>query len=418
MIGRRPVLLGLLGSLGATALRAGEAEPSFRRGIAIHSLLNWGHRRPVNPGHYADDPFAGPEHRLPDALLANVAAAGFDFVRLTLDPGPFLDLDGRPRDALDRQLLATIQWLRGFGLAVLVDLHPNTQVRAYDPVTWLGSEADPMVARYIALLRRTARLLNGLGTPAVAFELMNEPPFGYHPAGARRWQSLLQIFHDAARTEAPALRLVLTGARGGSAAGLLDLDPAPFRGSSVLYSFHYYEPHVFTHEGVVADGDGTRSWRYMSDLPYPTGRVPREVVLATVASNVDQDAGLDPGARGRALQAALATADDYLASGFGPARVAADFDGVLDWARANEVDPRSVLLGEFGVTRTYGRYRAADPVSRAAWLHDVRTAAETRDFHWALWELKGSGGMATVETDDATVLDRATIEALGLKAGS
>ncbi len=418
MIARRPFLAGLIGSLGATALKAGAAAPAFRRGIAIHSLMNWGHRRPDRPRHYTDDPFSGAEHMLPDALLANVAAAGFDFVRLTLDPGPFLDLDGPPRDALDRRLLATIRRLHGFGLAVLVDLHPNTQVRTYDPVTWLGSESDPMVARYTALLRRIARLLGGLGTPSVAFELMNEPPYGYHPAGARRWQSLQRSFHDAARAEAPALRLVLTGARGGSPAGLLDVDPAPFRGSAVFYSFHYYEPHVFTHEGVMADEDGTRSWRYMSDLPYPTDRVPREVVLATIASNVDQDTGLDPDARSGALRAALATADDYLASGFGPAQVAKDFDGVLGWARSSGVDPGSILLGEFGVTRTYGRYRAADPVSRAAWLHDVRTAAETRGFRWALWELKGSGGMATVETDEATTLDGATLQALGLKEGT
>ena len=132
--------------------------------------------------------------------------------------------------------------------------------------------------------------------------------------------------------------------------------------------------------------------------------------------NVDADATLDPAARRRALGRAERAAEDYLDSDAGPRRIAADFDAVLGWARRWGVPAGAVLLGEFGVTRTYGRYRAADAVSRAAWLRDVRAAAEARGFGWALWELVGTGGMATVVEDGATSLDPATLRALGLRA--
>jgi hypothetical protein len=56
----------------------------------------------------------------------------------------------------------------------------------------------------------------------------------------------------------------------------------------------------------------------------------------------------------------------------------------LNWTMQHGVDHRSMLFGEFDVTRTYGRYRASDVASQEAWLRDVRTAAEPRAFRWAL----------------------------------
>jgi hypothetical protein len=415
MIDRRTLVAGIVAA--ATCCTAAEAQrgrPSFCRGVSIDNLVYWGRLRAGDPGHYANEPFAGPEHTLPDALLANVVTAGFDFVRLTVDPGPFLDLEGQAREALDGLLAHTLGRLRRFGLAVMVDLHPNTQVRAYDPVTWLTSVSDPMFARYLALVRHIARLLGDRMDAGIAFELMNEPPYGYDRSSARRWQAMLETLHDAARAQAPDTVLVLSGARGGSAGGLADVDPAPFRGSRVLYAFHYYEPHVFTHQGVPSDGQGTRSWRYMSDLPYPPAEGSRAATLAKVESNVRSDVALDPAARMRALRQAENVAEAYLASDAGPERVATDFDAVLAWAWRGGVEASAILLGEFGVTRTYGPYRAAGAQARADWLRDVRTAAERRGFGWALWELVGSGGMASVTADGAVTLDDGTLRALGL----
>jgi hypothetical protein len=71
------------------------AAGSFRRGIGVHSLMNWGATEPGRPNLYTFRPFSGPDYDLPMPLLREVATAGFDFYRLTLDPGPFLQLTGR-----------------------------------------------------------------------------------------------------------------------------------------------------------------------------------------------------------------------------------------------------------------------------------------------------------------------------------
>ena len=411
----RALLIAALLLAGLASAVHAAPGTGFRRGIGVHSMLNWGRTDPANPGRYAAEPFSGAAYELPDAVIRNVASAGFDFIRLTLDPGPFLQLEGAARDALDARLAATVRRFLAAGLAVMVDLHPNTQVPRYDPVNWLRSTEDPVYQRYVLLVRRTAGLLAGLDSRAVAFELMNEPPYGYDQASVRRWQTMCEGLHAAVRSVAPDLLVVLTGAHGGDREGLIALDPTPFRSSRVLYSFHYYEPYPFTHQGVVSGEKGSAMWRYFSQMPYPAASLPAALVLDAVRANVEGDATLGAAARRAALAEAQAQTRAYLATGFDGARIARAFDEVTDWARRNGIPADRIFLGEFGATRTYGRYRAADPVSREVWLRDVREAAESRGFGWSIWELKGYGGMALLADDEATRLDRGSLRALGLK---
>ena len=134
------------------------------------------------------------------------------------------------------------------GFCVLVDFHPVSQVPKYAPEKLVQAEDDPLFIAYAGVIGRTAHLLATLHTNRVALEVMNEPQYGWDPATTVRWQRLLEHLHREARAEAPDLLLVLTGARGGDIKGLLALNPEPFKRSRVLYSFHYYEPHDFTHQ--------------------------------------------------------------------------------------------------------------------------------------------------------------------------
>ncbi|MDR7037937.1 hypothetical protein J2X36_002690 [Methylobacterium sp. BE186] len=410
-------LLLALALLAGFAPAVGAASPGtgFRRGVGVHTMLNWGRLDPADRTRYAAEPFSGESYALSDAVIRNVAAAGFDFVRLTLDPGPFLQLEGAARDALDARLTATVRRFLSAGLAVVVDLHPNTQVPRYDPVNWLRSTEDPIFLRYVELVRRTARLLGGLGSAAVAFEPMNEPPYGYDSSSVRRWQTMCERLHATIRGEAPDLLVVLTGAHGGDRFGLIALDPAPFRGSRVLYSFHFYEPYPFTHQGVVSDSKGSEMWRYLSEMPYPAASVPAPIVLDVVRGNVEGDASLDPTRRRAALAQAQAQVRAYLAEGFDRSRIAQAFDQVGEWARRNAIPGDRIFLGEFGATRTYGPYRASDPLSYETWLRDIRDLADQRSFGWAFWALGGYGGMSLVAEDGGSVLDRTTLRALGLR---
>ncbi|MBX9930362.1 MAG: glycoside hydrolase family 5 protein [Methylobacterium sp.] len=407
------LILGALVAFGGSLAEAGPAP--FRRGVGVHSLLNWGALEPGRPDRYKPRPFDGSDYEVPDTLLRAVALAGFDFVRLTIDPGPFLQLSGKDRDALDTLLLATVRRLQEFGLGVVVDLHGNTQVPEYDPQRVIASADSALFRSYVGLVRRTSRILSGMKGGRLAFELMNEPPYGYDPVSRRRWQGMMETLHAAARAEAPDLLLVLTGSHGGDRQGLFDLDPTPFRGSAVLYSFHHYEPHDFTHQGVPEEGLAGRYRQYLSGLPYPVGSLPAALAQDTVRGNVGADAALDPMTRRQVEKEAAAKVSAYLASGLDRASIAKAFDEVGDWARRNGVASDRIFLGEFGATRSYDNHRAGDTLSYEAWIRDVRSEAEARGFGWAIWALTGTGGMAIVATDGGTSLDPGTLRALGLK---
>lgn len=398
---------------------AGKDLPCFHRGVAIHNMMNWAAVEPSDPNRYAFPAFAGPNYETSDALLRNVAAAGFDFVRLTIDPGPFLQFTGAKREALDQHLKAVVDRLLRNGFCVIVDFHPTSQVAKYAPDKLVQGEDDPLFLAYAAVIRRTTHLLTMLHTNRVALELMNEPQYGWDSATAARWQRLLEHLHREARAEAPELLLVLSGARGGDIKGLLALDPKPFAGSRVLYSFHYYEPHDFTHQGVKSDTPSARPWRYISGLPYPAQSADPDRVWQRIQQNVLNDPSIVlPEQRRLALQQVHERVASYMASGFDRRQIASDFDSMRAWAELHGIDPRSILLGEFGVTRTYGMYRASDPVSMEAWLRDVRSEAELHGFRWAFWALTGYGGMALVERDGGDRLDPVSLRALGLNGGS
>ncbi|MCC7347802.1 MAG: hypothetical protein IT538_10445, partial [Variibacter sp.] len=150
--------LGLL--IGANSIAAAETQ-RFRRGIGIAHALGWA--QPQTPGgpRYAASPFSDAARRLQPDTLAALRRNGFDFVRLAVDPGPFLQFNGRERDELDALLLREIEAFLAAGLGVIVDFHPADGVAAYAPTAFAHAGSEAFVS-YVAMLVRTAALLRSL----------------------------------------------------------------------------------------------------------------------------------------------------------------------------------------------------------------------------------------------------------------
>lgn len=413
--GRRTFLLAVAAAgMAGRAAGATDLIAPFRRGVSIHNLLNWAEVEPTDKTRYRFPPFATAQHRLKPDILDNVRKAGFDFVRLTVDPGPFLQFSGTQRDGLDTMLLTEVRNLAGRGLGVVVDFHPTSQVPAYAPENLTASQHSPLFRAYQDMLVRTAGLLRALPERRIALELMNEPQYGWDSATTARWQAQQKQLHDAVRGVAPDLTLILTGAQGGSLDGLLKIDPAPFKGSKVLWSLHYYEPHVLTHQGVKADNREARLWRHFSDLPYPASPEMFDSARSVLRANILADTSVPAGAKEQTLAEAEKVLQGYLESRPGRSKIASDFARLEAWTQRHGIALSNVFLGEFGITRTYGPYRASPPATLENWLSDVRQEAEKRGIGWAFWALSGYGGMSLIERDDASKLDAPTLRALGL----
>src|SRR5690606_30655704 len=107
--------------------------------------------------------------------FARIRAFGFDFVRLTVDPGPLLASEGAARTEALGVLEAAVRQVAAAGLGVVVNFHPNTQVDSYGPRAVEGGPDAPAVIAYRDSVVDVARMLAGLGTDRLAIEPFNEP---------------------------------------------------------------------------------------------------------------------------------------------------------------------------------------------------------------------------------------------------
>ena len=224
--------------------------------MGLHEWLNWS---PLAE----DGAYRWPPYRSADEWLAAyrplsdwpegdpfeaIHALGFDFVRLSVDPGPLLDSEGERRQQALDVLAAAVGRITGSGLKVVFDLHGVNQVPAYGmEMIYDGADSEG-VAHYRQMVAAVATMLAKVGTDKVALEPYNEP--AYYPcdaSGTDDWQRIMAATVGDIRAVSTDLTIVVTGACGGSITGLTNLDPS-FDDPNLYYSFHMYEPHSFTHQ--------------------------------------------------------------------------------------------------------------------------------------------------------------------------
>ncbi len=412
-IGRRDIVAGAVGLLaagraGASHAAVASATPALRRGVSVDSLLNRPEVAQQNPFEYKWPPFSTPQYQLPEGTFSALRRVGFDFVRLTVDPAIFMANPGARRQQLIALLLDRVRRFIDHGLAVVVDLHPIRVNPAY-PVEGYTSPISPFISSFMEVTATIARALGTLPPAMVALELLNEPI----PQGAPRpelWQARLEQLHGAARSQAKYLTLVLSGFWG-AFGELPHIDPSAFNGSNVIYTFHYYEPLVFTHQGA--------SWvdtlAYVNGLTWPPDPSNvRDVEARAVMAAARKAGGAAPTRIVDSLHQQLST---YAAVRDGPGQVANHFARVRTWADRNGVPPQRVLLGEFSARRDLAETPEVKR-SRMAWLATVRRTAEANGFPWAYWGLSGdaTGGFGLVAPGSMTTFDPEMLAALGLSA--
>lgn len=407
LLDRRAFWAGLCALLAAPAAASTyAAAPRLRRGVNLHHLLSW----PETTGEgasldYVWPPFRRAENAISDDELARLAAMGFDYLRVTVDPGIFLAAKEPRFKELTELTVAMARRLIGAGFSVILDLHPTEVNPAYGPKKVVDGVDGPVFLAYARIVEKLARAFDALPHDRFLFEMMNEP-WLYTPRDMEQWQRMMTLLHAKARAAAPELPLVVTGAKWSDAKALMQLDLAPFRDSNVFYTFHYYDPHTWTHQGVESDAET----RHLSGLRWPPERGNIDAVTkAAVVHAEEATASSGFTAAAREKRAARDVLTDYFRTGHDPARVVDDFAAVAQWAKSNRLSSDRIFLGEFGCVKTALGQTLPD---RLPWFSAVREAAEANGFPWALWVYKGYGGMAVVSDEE---VDWPLVDAIGLR---
>jgi hypothetical protein len=404
------VALTSLAALPAAALELG-------RGVAVHEWLNWS---PID----ADGSYKWPPYRSETEWLAGyrdlsdwpegdvfetIRALGFDFVRLTVDPGPLVASSGGRRGEALRVIESAVERITGTGLKVVLDLHAVRQVPQYGMDFIMGGAASEGVEVYEEMVADVARMAVAIGVDKVALEPYNEP--GYYPCDTTDdgdWQRIMETTVAKIRAVSADLAIVATGGCGGSVAGLVDLDPR-FDDANVYYSFHMYEPHAFTHQGLNGE-------EFLSGLPWPASAGTSERVVRHLLEAMGT-AGLDANEQSANLAAVMPAISDYFASNWGQLQLDGRFSEVERWAKTHRIPTSRLFMGEFGAAlMSWDGRKGAFEADRSRYMTAVRQAAEQRGIPWSAWEFSNPFGMSLIKRDGPAVPDEALLAALGLAA--
>jgi hypothetical protein len=264
-----------------------------------------------------------------------------------------------------------------------------------------------MFAQYLDLVAAVAARLGRFDPSRIAFEPLNEPP---QDCRSVQWPALQAEIVRTARAAAPGLTLILSGACGSMIAGLEALDP--IQDANVVYTFHFYEPYVFSHQGAPWM-TSEPMYRYLNAVPWPSSEGSKPATLAAAAERMNLDRTVPP-----AEKREIAALIDRVLGQYFDARpdrwyIEKYFRRVAAWAARHDIDPGCILLGEFGALRSDARYVAAKPADRARYIRDVREVAEASGFAWAFWNY--FDGMGLTIDDHAREFDPPVMAALGLR---
>ena len=362
-----------LGSAAAAQDRAADVQTAFARAQHLKHGINaseWF----AQAGDYS----AARTDRYIDAGdIALMAKLGFDHVRLSIDAAALeaaIRGNGGPNAGFLERLDRAVDTMLGNGLAVVIDLHPDENFKQQ-----LRNGNDG-VDRLAMLWQQLAAHYANRDAERVFFEILNEPEV----SDAYRWQGVQARLTAAIREAAPKQMIIAAGANYSDIWDLLALEP--LADGNVIYNFHFYEPHEFTHQGATW---GEPWWTYTHSIPYPATESSMPELLQEV-----------PGAVSRYRL------ENYWLNHWDAHHIRALIDEAADWGRVNHVP---LICDEFGVFRDH-----ADAESRMNWIRDVRSALEADGIGWTMWDYRGGFGVVRKQDGQPAQVDDAVVKALGL----
>lgn len=297
-----------------------------------------------------------------EKMFAEIARAGFKTVRIPINFGAWASLEKPYRWENEEGLKAAdsfVKWALDNNLNVVIDLHH---------VEFDGSVKDAATTgRIVWLWSEIAARYKNTNPEKVFFELRNEP----HDLTPENWRQQAGEIIKIVRGVAPNHTLIVGFHDWNSRRALIE--SAPFEDRNIIYTFHYYDPFIFTHQGATWAGEGLPD---LKNVPFP--------------ANADTIA-VPASAKGKWVENQInAYKEDSQA-----AKMFRDLKAAKDWSEKNKVP---IFLGEFGSFTKY-----ASEADRCRHAETVYATLGKLEIPNAWWEWDGSFNMfkkGTTEISD------------------
>ncbi|MBT9483836.1 cellulase family glycosylhydrolase [Sediminibacterium sp.] len=185
-------------------------------------------------------------------MLESIAEAGFETVRLPVAFDYFMrEGSVQLNEQILQKLHETYMNCRRLNLKLVIVYH-------YGKLNNQNKETE--TERIIKIWKQVINYMREFSYEKLFLELYNEPT-----TDMDIWKSTATTLVRELRKEDPDRIFIIGGANYNGINELLTMGKLSSDDGKILYTFHFYEPYVFTHQGA----EWTKEKTYMTGLPYP-----------------------------------------------------------------------------------------------------------------------------------------------------
>jgi len=303
----------------------------------------------------------------------NVKSMGADVIRLPVRMHSMTL--GAPQYVLDPLLLkfldTAVDWAEKHRLYIIIDNH------SFDPSVPTDENIDGILLKVWAQI--AARYKNR--SKYVVYEILNEP----HGISDSRWGTIQGAAIDTIR-KIDTTHAIIAGGTDYNSVNKLDSIPE-YSDPNLIYTFHFYDPYLFTHQGATWGGAPTLE--SLAGLPFPAAWKSIPKTPSDLKGTWVEDA-----LKNYKTDAAFSA-------------LAGSLDKAVAFSRQREAP---VFCGEFGV------YMVQSPAKdRVKWYKFISGALERRNIARASWDYFGGFGIFndTEGRDFHTDVNTAVVSAMG-----
>lgn len=314
------------------------AQTPFNRGVNLTEWFQTNSTRQIQFSKYTKKDFQ------------NIKSLGCDVIRLPINL--FYMTSGSPDYTIDplffEFLDQAVNWAEDLQLYLILDNHSSDDIASKNPI--LDIELTKVWSQMATHYKDRSNY--------ILYEILNEP----NGLTTRAWGGIQQKAITAIRN-IDSKHTIVVGSSNWNTYN--ELSQLPFyTDANLLYTFHFYEPFVFTHQGATWPVPSMGS---LANVPFPYNASTMPTVPTDLA--------------GTWIAGALT---NYSSDGT-VSKIKSLIDIAVSFKTARNVN---IFCGEFGVYKLN-----SNNTDRTYWYDQIRSYLELKGISWTIWDYQGGFGL-------------------------